>query len=131
LHLDLDEPVRGWLQYFAERDIEVVEDVCGRPSVPRWVLTKLLDEEREREARVVQEAAERAARETAPVAVGVPALSESASAYETLLAPEAISPVEEFGLAPKPNFVAEQIEAGQRHRLAEREAARRKKERAT
>jgi hypothetical protein len=50
LALDIAEPLTGWLAFFEKRNIEGSQDVCGRPSIPRWVLTKLLDEQREREA---------------------------------------------------------------------------------
>jgi hypothetical protein len=124
LHLDLSEPVQGWEMFLAERSIEIVEDVSGRPSIPRWALTRLLDERRERE-RTVAEAAERATRMTAAVGAGVPALPDS-TAYESLLAPEAVSPQEEFG-RPRPNFLEEALEAGSRAQAAEREAVKRRK----
>ena len=46
LALDLDEPVEGWVSYFADRDIEVASDHLGRASVARWVVADLLDEQR-------------------------------------------------------------------------------------
>jgi len=88
LALDLDEPVEGWLSLFAQRGIEVAEDHLGRPSVGRRVLSHLLDEQREREARLASERAETAAAARPDVGVGVPAL-EGATAYESLLAPDA------------------------------------------
>jgi hypothetical protein len=126
LALDIDEPIEGWMAFFEKRNVAVMDDPVGRPSVARFVLTQLLDEQREREARMVAEAAERATRETAVVGAGVPAL-EDGTAYESLLAPEAVSPQEEYG-RPRPNFLVEELEAGQRHQVAEQEAARRRKE---
>jgi hypothetical protein len=128
LALDIAEPLEGWLAFFEKRGVIVMDDHLGRPSVRRHVLGDLIAEQREREARLVQEAAERAARMTAPIGAGVPALNENASAYESLLAVGAVSPVEEFGFAPKPRFLAEALEEGQMQQAAEREAVRRRKE---
>jgi len=127
LALDLDEPVEGWLSLFAQRGIEVAEDHLGRPSVGRRVLSHLLDEQREREARLASERAETAAAARPDVGVGVPAL-EGATAYESLLAPDAETPAQEFGYVPPPNFLEEALEAGSRHQAAERDAVRRRKE---
>jgi hypothetical protein len=124
--LDVSEPVVGWVRYFEEHHVEIVEDHLGRPSVHRAVLARLIDEQRSHEARQAEEA-KRAARMTAPVAVGVPAI-ENGTAFESLMAPDAVSPQEEFGRQPKPDFLADQLEAGRRQQAAEREAIRRRKE---
>jgi hypothetical protein len=131
LTLDVSEPIVGWTQFFVERGIEVFEDACGRPSVARHVLTRLLDEQCEREARLAEEAAERATRMTASVdASGVPAI-EGGSAIESMMAgPGYTSLHDEFG-RPKPNFLVEEIEQGSRQQAAEREAVRRRKEKTT
>lgn len=57
-----------------------------------------------------------------PVGRGVPALSDDASPFESLMASERshISPAEEFGQRPKPNFLAEELEAGARQQAAAR-----------
>jgi hypothetical protein len=49
LSLDASEPVAGWLAFFAERGVELVEDDLGRAGVPRRVLGELLTEQRERD----------------------------------------------------------------------------------
>jgi hypothetical protein len=127
LSLDLDEPVSGWLSFFAERNIEVASDHLGRPSVPRWIVADLLDEQREREARLVEEAAAKAVTLRQPVGAGVPAL-EGAGAFESLMAAGNVSPQGEFGGRPRPRFLEEQLEAGARQQAAEQEAVRRRKE---
>jgi hypothetical protein len=127
LNLDLDEPVSGWLSFFAERNIEVSSDHLGRPSVARWILADLLDEQREREARLAEEAAAKAAVLRQPVGVGVPAL-EGVGTFESLMAAGSVSPQEEFGGRPRPRFLEEQLEAGARQQAAEQEAVRRRKE---
>jgi hypothetical protein len=128
LSLDLSEPVLGWERFLAERNIEIIEDVSGRPSIPRWALTKLLDEQREREARLAAEVAERAqkaARQTL-IPAGVAAI-EGGSAIESMMAgPGYTSLHDELG-RPRPNFLVEELEAGQRHQLEEEEAVRRRK----
>jgi hypothetical protein len=129
LSLDLDEPVSGWMQFLAERNIEVASDHLGRASVARWVVADLLDEQREREARLAEEAAARAATLVQPVPVGIPAL-ERATAYETMMSASGTSPADEFGSRPRPNFLAEELEEGQRRQAAEREAVRQRKEKA-
>jgi hypothetical protein len=75
------------------------------------------------------EAAERAARIAVPVAVGVRAL-EGSRAYESMMSAGGTSPVEEFSRQPKPDFLAEALEQGSRQQAAEREAVRRRKEKA-
>jgi hypothetical protein len=123
LALDVDEPLESWESFFAARNIPVVDDDLGRPSVARDVLGDLIAEQREREARVL----ERPEPDRAPVGVGVPALDESASAFESMMAAGRVSPQQEFGGRPRPNFLQEALEEGARQRAAEREAVRRRK----
>jgi hypothetical protein len=92
--------------------------------VPRYVLGDLIAEQREREARLVEEAA---ATLQEPVPVGIPAL-EGATAYETLMSAAGTSPLEEFGQWAKPRFLQEALEEGQRRQAAERKRVRRRKE---
>jgi hypothetical protein len=126
LSLDLDEPITGWLRFFEERGVMIMDDAVGRPSVARHVLADLLDEQREREARLAEEAP---ATLEQPVPVGIPAL-EGSTAYETMMSAAGTSPVEEFGQWAKPRFLQEALEEGQRRQAAEREAVRRRKEKA-
>jgi hypothetical protein len=120
LGLDIDEPVSGWLALFAERGISVDADDIGRPSVPRRVLGELLAEREEQEARIAARRAEQEAALEAPVLAGVPAL-EGASPFESLVAAGGVvTPEQEFGQRPKPNFIAEEIAAGQRHMAEQR-----------
>jgi hypothetical protein len=126
LALDVSEPLVGWEAFFAAKSIEVASDDLGRPSVARYVLSDLLDEQREREARLAEEAAN-AATLNQPVPVGVPAL-ENAGPYESMMAAGRVSPAEEFGLWAKPRFLEEALEEGARRQAAEREAIRRRKE---
>jgi hypothetical protein len=121
LGLDVDEPVGGWLAFFREENIEVATDDVGRLSVPRWVLGELLTEQREREARTAAQRAEQAATLEAPVPVGVPAL-DGASPFESLVAAGGVvTPEQEFGRRPRPNFLDEELAEGRR-RDAERRA---------
>jgi hypothetical protein len=114
LGLDLDEPMIGWPEFFAERNIEVVEDDLGRPSVPRRVLGELLAEHEVEEARAATQRAEQAAARKVPVWVGVPAL-DGASPFESLVAAGGVvTPEQEFGRRPKPNFLDEALAAGRR-----------------
>jgi hypothetical protein len=73
LSLDLDEPLVGWQAYFEERYITVMDDALGRPSVARHVFGDRIAEQREREARLAEEAAQKAV-DRQPVPAGVPAL---------------------------------------------------------
>jgi hypothetical protein len=127
LNLDVSEPVVGWSAFFEERYITVMDDSLGRPSVARHVLGDLIAEQREREARLAEEAAAKAAALRQPVGVGVPAL-EGVGAFESLMAASNVSPQQEFGGRPRPRFLEEQLEAGARQQAAEQEAIRRRKE---
>jgi hypothetical protein len=55
--LDIAEPVVGWLEFFRERGVEIIDDDLGRPAVVRGVLGELIAEHREREARKAEELA--------------------------------------------------------------------------
>ena len=90
---------------------------------PREVLGDLLREERERLNRIEDESAARAAAAVVPVPAGVPAL-EHGSAMESLMThdPGYLTPQAEFGGRERPNFLVEELEAGQRRQLAERAA---------
>lgn len=122
LSLDLDEPVTGWLPFFEERYITVMDDSLGRPSVARHILADLLAEHREREARL----AERPQPEREPVAAGLPA-QEGMSAAETMMAaPGYTSLRDEVERIPRPNFLDEEFARTREHQRAEQEVARRK-----
>ena len=126
LALDVSEPLVGWEAFFEERNVQVFDDAIGRPSVARYVLADLIAEQRAREARLAEEAAQTAA-DRQPVPAGVPAL-ENAGPYESMMAAGSVSPAEEFGQWAKPRFLELQLEEGARHQAAEREAVRRRKE---
>ena len=125
LGLDLDEPMGGWTPFFRERNIEVVPDDLGRPSVPRQVLGELLAEREEQDARAAAQRAEQAAALRTPVPAGVPPLAD-ATAFESMAAAEAgafMTPSQEFGRRPAPNFLVEELEAGQRQAAEQRAEA--------
>jgi hypothetical protein len=130
LNLDVAEPVEGWASYFESAGILVLPDAAGRPSVPRHILADLLDEEKRREDRLAEEVAASAAALEQPVPAGIPAIDEEASAYESMMSVAGTSPAEEFGQWAKPRFLEEQLEEGARRQAAEREAVRRRKEKA-
>jgi hypothetical protein len=126
LALDVLEPLGGWASFFEARNVQVFDDAIGRPSVPRYVLGDLIAEQRESEARLAEQAAQKAA-DGQPVPAGVPAL-ENAGPYESMMAAGSVSPAEEFGQWVKPRFLEEQLEEGARRQAAEQEAVRRRKE---
>jgi hypothetical protein len=128
LSLDVSEPLVGWEAYFEERYITVMDDAIGRPSVSRHVLGDLIAEQREREARLAEEAAAKADALRQPVSVGVPAL-EGVGAFESLMAAGNVSPQQEFGGRPRPRFLEEQLEEGSRHQAAEQERIKQRKQR--
>jgi hypothetical protein len=96
-----------------ERGVEIIEDDLGRPCVRREVLGELLQEERERLARIEAENAARAAAAAVPVAGGLPAI-EGGSAMEAIAAgdPNYSTPRDEFAGRERPNFLAAEIDAG-------------------
>ena len=115
LSLDVEEPIGGWEKALANRGFAIVLDDLGRPSVPREVLGELITERREREARVLEDQRRRDT-ESADLKfpAGVPAID--GSPYEAMVAAGGvILPSEEFGQRPKPNFLDEELAAGQRH----------------
>ena len=124
----MSEPISGWPAIFAERGVEIVLDDLGRRSVPRKVLGELLAERREREARVLEEQRRRDAEHAdGKVPAGVPAID--GSPYEAMVAGGGVVlPSEEFGRRPKPNFIAEEIAAGQRESAEQRRAVTRMKD---
>lgn len=114
LSLDVDEPVGGWTTFFSECGIEIVLDDLARPSVPRHVLRELVAEREEQKARVAAQRAEQAAALRTPVPTGVPAL-DGATPFESLVAAGGVvTPEQEFGRRPRPNFLDEELAAGQR-----------------
>jgi hypothetical protein len=127
LTLDIDEPTGGWLSLFAERNVQVFDDALGRPSIARYVLRDLIDERREREARLASEQAEKAAAAARRplVLAGVPAI-EGLNAFETMASqPDYATVHDELG-RPKPNFLDEMLAEGRRQQeaiRAESEAA--------
>jgi hypothetical protein len=121
LALDVAEPVVGWKRFFEERNVIVMDDHLGRPSVARYVLGDLIAEQRE--ARPT----EHPRPESTPVPVGVPA-KEGLSAIETMMAQSDYTSLHAELGRPKPNFLEEQFEEGRRHAAEQAEAVRRVKE---
>jgi hypothetical protein len=117
--LEVDEPV----ELVADRLGEAVQlDGVGMRAVPAEVVRQFLIERSEQAARMAEQSRRlQQAHKPLPVGRGVPALSDDASPFESLMAgdPSHVSPAEEFGQRPKPNFLAEELEAGQRKQLAE------------
>ena len=123
LSFDAAEPIGGWLSFFAERGIEVVEDDLGRPAVPRQILGELLTERREREARLAAEQARKAeSLKPSLVGGGVPAV-EGMDAHESMMAAPGYTTVrEEFG-RPAPTFLDDMLAEGRRADAAKRAEA--------
>jgi hypothetical protein len=128
LSLDYPEPLGGWETMLEARGIELFSDDLHRLSIAREDARALVEERREWE----RESAEKARRrqeslEGLPVPAGIPAL-EHGSAMESLMAndPGYQSVAEEFG-RPRPNFLAEALEAGQRQQAAAQAEAESKK----
>ena len=126
LALDVSEPLVGWEAFFAAKGIEVASDHLGRPSVARYVLSDLLDEQREREARLTEEAANAATLNQPVPVVGIPA-REGLSAHENMMAQDGyMSLRDEFERFPRPSFLDEEFARAREHQRAEQEVARRK-----
>ena len=124
LSLDIAEPIGGWMEFFAKKNVTVMDDHLGRPSIQRYVLGDLIAERKEREAR----RAERPRPETTPIPAGVPAAGEDLSAMESMMAgPGYTSLHDELG-RPKPRFLDEALNEGRQHQRAERAAVKRRKE---
>jgi hypothetical protein len=126
LSLDIPEPITGWAAYFAARNITVLPDAAGRPSVARRVVADLIDEQGEREARLAEQAAQKVVASQPVQPAGVPAL-EGNSPYESMMAAGGVSPAEEFG-RPRPDFLGDELAAGRRHVAEQAEAVRRAKD---
>jgi hypothetical protein len=116
----------GWEAFFAAKGIEVASDHLGRPSVARYVLSDLLDEQREREARLAEDAANAATLKQPVPVVGIPA-REGLSAHENMMAQDGyMSLRDEFERVPRPSFLDEEFARTREHQRAEQEVARRK-----
>jgi hypothetical protein len=121
LVLDHPEPVGGWELMLQARGIELLEDDLYRPAIRREDARALATERREWE----RESAEKARRlqeslEVVPIPTGLPAL-EGGSPLASIMAadPSYATLQAEFG-RPKPNFLAEELEAGAQHLAAAR-----------
>jgi hypothetical protein len=125
--LEVDEPI----ELVADRLGEAVQlDDVGMRAVPAEVARQFLSERAEQTARMEEQSRRlQEAHKPSPVGAGVPALSDDASPFESLMNgdPGWVSPAEEFGQRPKPNFLVEELEAGQRRQAAERAAIKERK----
>ena len=128
LALDHPEPLAGWEPLLQARGIELLTDDLYRPAIRREDARQLAEERREWE----RESAEKPNRlqeslEAPPVPVGFPAL-EDGSPLASIMAhdPGYETVAEEFG-RPKPNFLAEELEAGARQLAAARAEAESRK----
>jgi hypothetical protein len=126
---EVGEPVELVAHRFGD-DVQL--DDVGMRVVSAAVARRFFTALAEQEARMQEQdriSQERASRDASLVGGGVPALSDDASPLESLLAGDRSysSPAEEFGQWAKPNFLVEELEAGQRRQAAEREAIRRRK----
>jgi hypothetical protein len=93
--------------------------------VARHVLGDLIAEQRERDARLAEEAAN-AATLNQPVPFGIPA-REGLSAHETMMAQDGYTSArDEFERFPRPSFLDEEFARTREHQRAEQEVARRK-----
>jgi len=128
LSLDLGEPIVGWAASLSEHGIELLEDDIGRKAISREDARTLMAESREGEARVLEDQRRRRAeRADLKLPAGVPAID--GSPYEAMVAGGGVVlPSEEFGRRPKPNFIAEEIAAGQRESAEQRRAVTRMKD---
>lgn len=121
-HLALAEgvsvPLSGWLPSFEQLGIRVVTDVAGRPAISTLAARRLFESLRRR-GELAPEARERHSAKLAaryPVSAGgIPAL-EGATPFESMVAAGGVvSPAAEFGGGrERPNFLAEELAAGQR-----------------
>jgi hypothetical protein len=129
LALDHPEPLDGWEPLLQARGIELLEDDLRRPAIRREDARRLAEERREWERESVEKANQlQESLERPPVPAGIPAL-ENGSAMESLMAhdPGYRTVAEEFGQRPRPDFLAELLEEGQRRQLAERAAIKERK----
>ncbi len=125
LTLDPDVwPSRTAAEWVRLLDGEVFEDEYGRKCITATTAMALADEHRALQARFEEDRRRRAAeRAPKPVLAGVPA-QEGLSPYESMAAADGgvVSPSEEFGGRPAPNFLEEELAAGRRT-AAEKERA--------
>jgi hypothetical protein len=119
--LEVDEPIG----LVADRLGEPVQlDDVGMRAVPVEVARRFLTERAEQTARMEEQALRlQEALEPSLVGGGVPAV-EGGSPLASIMAadPDYVSPSAEFG-HPKPNFLAEELEAGARQLAAARAEA--------
>ena len=119
LALDHPEPLAGWDPLLEARGIELLTDDLYRPAIRREDARRLAEERREWERESVDKANRlQESLEGLPVPAGLPSL-EGASAMESPMAhdPGYQTAAEEFG-RPRPNFLDELLEEGQRHQAA-------------
>ena len=124
--LEVDEPIG----LVADRLGEAVQlDDVGMRAVPVEVARRFLTERAEQTARMEEQALRlQEALEPSLVGGGVPAL-EDGSALASIMAadPAYATPQAEFG-RPRPNFLAEELEAGARQQAAARAEAEKVKD---
>lgn len=122
--VETNEPVDNVAARFGD---DVVVDDIGMRSVPATVAADFFARRARAAERRKQLLAERfAAASKSPAPVGVPAV-DGLSAIETMMAADDFqTPSEEFGMVRKPNFLADELAAGQRHLVEAQKAARRK-----
>ena len=127
LSLDLGEPIVGWAASLSEHGIELLEDDIGRKAISREDARTLMAESRKAEARVLEDQRRRRAElGDLKLPAGVPAID--GSPYEAMVAGGGVVlPSEEFG-RPRPNFLEEELAAGQRESAEQRRAVARMKD---
>ena len=118
---EVDEPI----ELVADRFGDAVQlDDVGMRAVPAAAAAREFFAARAEQTARMEDQSRRLqeAHTPSPVVGGVPALSDDAAPFESLMASECshISPAEEFGQRPKPNFLAEELEAGARQQAAAR-----------
>ena len=128
--LEVDEPI----ELVADRFGEAVQlDDIGMRSVPAEVARQFLADRAQTMARMQEQSRRlQEALYPSPVFSGVPALSDDASPFDSLVNgdPGWVSPAEEFGQRPKPNFLAEELEQSamrRRDEIAEEQASSRRR----
>ena len=138
-HLSLEEgievPLKGWSGLFEEMGIKILTDPAGRPAITTLAARQLLNTLRRRDKLAVEHAQRRTEKlaKKHPISVGreIPA-QEGLSPFETMVAAGGVvSPQDEFGSGrERPNFLREELAAGQRADAEKKRlAAERKKER--
>lgn len=139
-HLSLepgvDVPIDGWQRMFDQLSIRVVTDVAGRPAISSLAARRLfaaIKRQAELRAEDAQRRSEKLAKKyPVPAGRGLPAI-EGASAIESLVAAGGVvTPEQEFGGRPRPNFLQEELAAGEQAQAEkQRIAAERAKDRLT